>query len=500
MRLRNIFTMLAAASILTFVGCQEPERFLDEVRVSMSYISLPMEGGDVKVEVDAVADWSIVAWNAAEQVEAEIPEWLTVEPASGSKGKVEVVFSAEATTESKEVVLHLNCDGACQMLNVVQITEKAEPEIKTCEWINENGEDGVVYRAKGVVTLVNASYATYGGFSINDGTATLVVYGSDTKGDYPDLEVGDEVVVEGPWSPNYANFGNGSQIVSLSKSLIKVEKISPVGPLAAEGDVFTVTLTNKGDDLAISIPEADQTWLKYSEPFVSGTTAVVEFTAAVNTETPRSTTVTFATTSGGTEYTASVTMDQNGAIPQRTIAEAVSSGELSLVVGKVLLLNQKGVLITDGTDVLYGYKGAAVEGVAVGDIVEMIGTVTRYNGGRSMNAPTIKETEGTVPAYKAPTPVTLDAAKCAELTAADADFTTPYVTVSGVAEVDKYNNIIVKVVENESTYTIKSYYGNESFADWKDKNVQVSGYAYNAYNDSKQVNLLVTSVNEVATE
>ena len=123
MRLRNIFTMLAAASILTFVGCQEPERFLDEVRVSMSYISLPMEGGDVKVEVDAVADWSIVAWNAAEQVEAEIPEWLTVEPASGSKGKVEVVFSAEATTESKEVVLHLNCDGACQMLNVVQITD-----------------------------------------------------------------------------------------------------------------------------------------------------------------------------------------------------------------------------------------------------------------------------------------------------------------------------------------------------------------------------------------
>lgn len=102
--------------------------------------------------------------------------------------------------------------------------------------------------------------------------------------------------------------------------------------------------------------------------------------------------------------------------------------------------------------------------------------------------------------HKAPTPVTLDAAKCAELTAADADFTTPYVTVSGVAEVDKYNNIIVKVVENESTYTIKSYFGNESFADWKDKNVQVSGYAYNAYNDSKQVNLLVTSVNEVATE
>ena len=149
MKLRNIFTMLAAALAFTFVGCEQQEQFLEEVKVSKSYISLPVGGGEEKIEVDAVADWSIVAWDAEAMKEVELPEWLTVEPASGSKGKTEVVFSAEETTESKEVILHLNCGVACQMLNVVQITEKKEPEISTCKWINENAKDGVIYRAKG---------------------------------------------------------------------------------------------------------------------------------------------------------------------------------------------------------------------------------------------------------------------------------------------------------------------------------------------------------------
>lgn len=160
MKLRNIFTMLAAALAFTFVGCEQPEQFLDEIKVSKSYISLPVEGGDFKLKVNAVADWSIVAWDAEKAKAVEIPSWLTVEPLSGSKGETEVTLSAEAATESHEVSLYINCGTACQMLKVVQVTEKPEPEIKTCKWINENGEDGVVYRAKGVVTLVNASYAT----------------------------------------------------------------------------------------------------------------------------------------------------------------------------------------------------------------------------------------------------------------------------------------------------------------------------------------------------
>ena len=51
MKLRNIFTILAAALAFAFVGCQEEERFLSEVKVSSSYVALPAEGGSKTIEV-----------------------------------------------------------------------------------------------------------------------------------------------------------------------------------------------------------------------------------------------------------------------------------------------------------------------------------------------------------------------------------------------------------------------------------------------------------------
>ena len=502
MKLRNIFTMLAAALVLCFVGCQEPERFLNEVKVSQSYIAFPVAGDEIAVELAATADWSIVALDDKFK-DTAIPEWLTVSPASGAAGKTTVMFSAGEATDSRSVTLNIVCGEVRQYLTVTQVLGKQEAPLSTLAEVQADNVIGKFYRVKGVVSEVPlADYVKYGKFYIIDESVDtqVQIYGCANKsayldGEKPLIDVGDVVVIEGSWS-KYANFNNDTQILELEKSLIKVEKVSPVGPLAAEGDVFTVTLTNKGEDFVITIPEADKAWLTYSEPFVAGTTTVVEFTAAANNATPRSTTVTFSTTSGGVEYTASVAMEQKGAIPQRTVAEAVASGELSMVVGKVLLLNGKGVLITDGTDALYGYVGAAVEGVAVGDVVEMVGTVTLYNGGRSMNKPTITPSTATVASYTAPAPIVLDAAKFAKYTAATADFATPYVSITGVAEVDSYNNIIVKLVDGDITYSVKSYYGLDSFADWAGQTVEVRGYAYNAYNDSKQVNLLVTSVQE----
>ena len=501
MKLRNIFTMLAAALTLTFVGCEEPERFLDEVRVSKSYITFPVEGAEVKVDVEAVADWQIVALNDKFE-DVDLPEWLTVSPVSGSKGKTEVVFTAGLTTESREVTLNLVCGQVRQQLKVTQVTEKQEAPLSTCNDVLTAGVVDQFYRIKGVVAEIPlADFQKYGKFYITDDSTTekVQIYGCANKsayldGDKPKIDVGDIVVIEGSWS-KYGNFNNDTQILEVEKSLIKVEKVSPVGPLAAEGDVFTVTLTNKGDAVNVSIPEADQAWLSYSEPFVAGTTAVIEFTAAANKATPRSTTITFSTTSGGVEYTASISMEQNGAIPEMTINQAVTSGEFCVVLGKVIFVNQRGVLVTDGTDVLYAYVGSAPE-VKVDDIVKLTGTVTLYNRGRSMNKPTIELAEGTVGSYVKPSPIVLDAAKFAEYVAEKADFTTPYLTITGVAEVDNYGNIIVKLVDGETTYSIKSYYGNDSFAEWAGKKVQVSGYAYNSYSDTKQINLLVTSVKE----
>ena len=45
MKLRNIFTALAAAAI-AFVGCQVEERFLDEVQVSQSIVAISVADAD----------------------------------------------------------------------------------------------------------------------------------------------------------------------------------------------------------------------------------------------------------------------------------------------------------------------------------------------------------------------------------------------------------------------------------------------------------------------
>ena len=85
MKLRNIFAALAVA-VLAFAGCQEKERFLEEVKVSQSYVAIPAEGGQVEITVNAVDSWEFTA----------VPEWVTVTPATGAAGETKVTFKAEA--------------------------------------------------------------------------------------------------------------------------------------------------------------------------------------------------------------------------------------------------------------------------------------------------------------------------------------------------------------------------------------------------------------------
>ena len=88
MKLRNIFTALAAAA-LAFVGCQKESRFLDEVQVSKSVVTLPVEGGQDKITVTATDVWAIAVPDDA---------WFTVDKIAGVAGETVVTFSAEATT------------------------------------------------------------------------------------------------------------------------------------------------------------------------------------------------------------------------------------------------------------------------------------------------------------------------------------------------------------------------------------------------------------------
>ena len=69
MKAKYIFASLAA-TLTMIVGCQKEEtiHFLDEVKVSSSYVSIPQDGGSsAPITVDASSSWTI----------SGAPAWLT---------------------------------------------------------------------------------------------------------------------------------------------------------------------------------------------------------------------------------------------------------------------------------------------------------------------------------------------------------------------------------------------------------------------------------------
>ena len=400
MKLRYIFTMLASLLMLAFTGCQQEEgRFLGEVKVSQSYIAIPAEGGSVEITVDAIDSWSI----------AGVPEWLTVSPASGSAGTTKVTFTAGAATSTNEAVLSLDCAGASQTLNVLQMTEKLEVPISTCDFVNNQGEDGVIYRVKGTVTSI--ANTVYGNWYLNDGTGEVYVYGTLYEGATQQftkhgLEVGDIVTVEGP-RKNY----NGTielvdvTVIEIEKSLIKVDAIEPeTGILPLEGGEFNVILTAKGDGVSVVVPEAAKSWLYVTGIATSGSTAVVTFNATANEGGKRNADLEFVTTSGGVEYKAMTSVTQEGSIVEVSVADFLAQPDgtaLFKLTGKVKNL-QAGdygnfdLVDATGSVYVYGLTATPVEkndksfptlGIKEGDVVTLIGTRASYKGTAQVGGP-----------------------------------------------------------------------------------------------------------------
>ena len=389
MKLRNIFTALAAAA-LAFVGCQEEERFLDEVQVSQSVVAIPVEGGQVEVTVTANDAWEI----------AGAPEWLTATPASGEAGEFVVTFSAEATEETREAVFYINVGEVQQVMNALQMAEKVETPLSTCADVN-NGVDGKVYKVKGTVTsIVNTQY---GNWYIQDDTGSVYVYGTLYNGATQQftklgLEVGDIVTIEGP-RKDY----NGTielvdvTVLEIEKSLIKLEKVFPAEALSLEGGVATALLTVKEGDVEVVIPE-DATWLTAGEPAALGGMVSVDLTAAPNEGGARKTTVTFKVNVNDKDYIAMADIEQLGAIAAVSVADFLAAAEgtalysLTGTVKNLANTTYGNFDLVDGTGSVYVYgltgngaigsndKSFASLGINEGDVVTIVGTRAAYKG------------------------------------------------------------------------------------------------------------------------
>ena len=89
MKLRY-FIPIVVAMVAMFTGCSDEEEasYLDNIRVSTSYVSLNTAGGSTDVTLTTTSDWSID--------QKLVPEWLTISPMNGSAGTTTLKFSADA--------------------------------------------------------------------------------------------------------------------------------------------------------------------------------------------------------------------------------------------------------------------------------------------------------------------------------------------------------------------------------------------------------------------
>ena len=392
MKLKYIILSFIAA-LAGFTSCSDDNdpTYLDEIRVSSSYVSLDVNGGSNSITVTTSDSWTLNT--------EEIPEWLTVSPTSGSAGESTIQFSASSTLDGRTAELHLTSAGRTQNINVIQgLSTVADA---TCAEVIA-GPDSKTYRVTGVVTRITET-ATYGNFYINDGTGVVYIYGTKYEGKTKQgalnklgVEVGDEITVEGP-KTTY----NGTvelvdvDVVNLNKSLIKVDSTYVAGvasnELPLEGGDLVAYLTCKSNyGVSVEIPESAKSWLSINA-INSGTVPTVTFHALANTGGDRSATVVFKTTDGKKNYTSEMTLIQKGAIVKATMAEflAAEVGDtqyrLTGVITKVANKTYGNVYIADYSGEAYVYgigaKGDFEKlGLKEGDVVTLVGKRAAHNG------------------------------------------------------------------------------------------------------------------------
>lgn len=375
------------AALTALVSCSDDNQTtqLDEVKVSASYIAIPLEGGTNTITLTAANDWRV------EKIvtKKDSVKWLTISAEQGTMGETQLSFTAPATLDGRTAEVLIHCGGQVQRLNILQ----GLPTVSNATVADVNaGVEGKLYRVTGTCTAI--ANTQYGNWYITDKTGTLYIYGTlDAKGATKNftslgIEIGDEITVEGPKSvykgtPQLVNV----TVVKINKSLIKVDSLSQ-DTLAVEGGTTTAYLTCKGQGVSVQVPEDAKSWLSIDAINTVGNATEVVFKAAPNTGGDRNTTITFQTTDGSKPYTSQAKLTQKGSIVQASIADFLAAAvgdtqyRLSGIITKVASSPNGNFDLTDFSGKTYVYKLAdfATKGLKEGDIVTIVGKRGDYKG------------------------------------------------------------------------------------------------------------------------
>ena len=460
MKLKYFVPMfIMALAMLTSCSDDEVVTYPDGLRVSSSYMALPVEGGSASIDVYCNQKWEVDTVGAFPKKEP----WFDYSVSSSDKGQV-LTITADETLDGRSTSFKIVAEnGTTQIVNVIQGLSTVSTA--TCAEVIA-GPDSKTYRVKGVCTGI--ANTTYGNWYLNDGTGEIYIYGTlDKNGATKNflslgIEVGDEITVEGP----KLTYGSTVElldvtVVAINKSLIKVDSTYVAGvasnELPLEGGELTAYVTCKGQGVTVDIPEDAKEWLSISAIKNGGSEVV--FKAAPNTGGDRNTTVIFKTTDGKKEYNSQMAIAQKGAIVPLTVAEfnAKEVGDaqyrLTGLVTKVDDAAAGKYYISDYTGQVYVYKASGE--VALNDVVTIVGKHAEFKGTPQVGSGKLEEVCASAE------PISL-----ADFNAAADDNDKLYVLTGKIVEIvnDKYGNVYIEDETGEKVYLYGVY------GDWTGEN------------------------------
>ncbi len=405
MKLKRIFPFIIATLVLlTSCADEAAMTLLDEIQVSSSYVSIPVEGGSDTITVTAKDSWTVekVFIMLNDSVVKDSISWLTISSSAGAAGESTLIFTAASTLNGRKAEVLLKVGDKTQIINIIQGLSKAVEA--TAAEVNA-GPDGKTFRIKGVCTKIENTL--YGNWYLTDNTGSVYIYGTlDAKGGTKNflslkLDVGDEVTIEGPkgshkGAPQMVNVS----VISINKSLVKVDSVKNA-TLAAEGGEFTAYLKSKGQGVSVDIPEDAKSWLSILSVQQNGIEVVVKFKASENTGGDRNTNIKFSTSDGEKSSSTTTTVTQKGAIIEASIADFITAANkttqyrLKAVISSISDAAKGRFYIKDFSGEVYVYNMAGFQalGLKAGDIVTIVGKYDVYNGTHELVSATIESSK-----------------------------------------------------------------------------------------------------------
>lgn len=434
MKLKYIIPSFIAV-IAMFTGCSDDNdpTYLDNLKVSSSYVAFDVKGGTQKITVTATEDWSmdfmvpvkadslddekgIVKYDVpTSQMATKENSWIKVSQLSGGAGTTDISFTVGATTATRSVTVRIKAGDKYQNIIVAQIDDSPTP-VSTVKDVLK-GVDSKTYRVTGMCgKIINTSYGNW--YMVDNEGNELYIYGTkDASGAYNwkkfNIAPGDLVTVEGARKTYKSTIEiEDATFISVKKALLLSKETNKT--IDKEGKPFNITITQKGEGLSF---KSDVDWMTIEPGYTVNKKGDLVFTVNPSENTTgknREGTLTFKSTKGKEESVLTVSIIQLGTTPVTTggiagISSAISAStdrnkqvnfDVMLTDAKVTYKNGNNIFVEDATGGLLLYSGNS--SLAVGDVINgrVWGAGYAYNGlpeATSLQTELAKVTKGDAP-------------------------------------------------------------------------------------------------------